>query len=143
MGSRDLSFKNKRRVYLRIFKMISKSSGNRIIPSFLVLLFIQTIFMANYCNGQFHWAKNPRLEVQKLRDFLQEMRFDGTGAIKTRDAAKIDLSDSDSVWAPVRSLLRPRDRRNLNQKIMVCRSFGPMSTFKKCKFEDAPDHYRF
>ena len=62
--------------------MIAKTSHNRILQSFVVLVFLQTIFMAKHCNGQFHWAKNPRLEVQKLREFLQDMRDDKTGATK-------------------------------------------------------------
>jgi hypothetical protein len=62
--------------------MNSKTSQSRILQSFVVLLFLQTIFMAKYCNGQFHWAKNPRLEVQKLRDLLQDMRNDGIEANK-------------------------------------------------------------
>ena len=65
--------------------MISKSSHNRIAQSFLVLLFLQTIFMAKSCNGQFHWAKNPRLEIQKLRDYLQALRDDGSLRLQRRE----------------------------------------------------------
>ena len=39
-----------------------------------VLLSAILVFQSEKCNGQFHWGKNHRLEAQKLKTMLSQMR---------------------------------------------------------------------
>ena len=54
--------------------MRTSSMKTRKFQSFVICLLLQTIFLENTCNGQFHWAMNYRREAQKLRQFLQEIK---------------------------------------------------------------------
>ena len=39
-----------------------------------VLFSVTLVFQTEKCNGQFHWGKNHRLEVQKLKDMINQLR---------------------------------------------------------------------
>ena len=39
-----------------------------------ILVSVAAFFQSEECNCQFHWGKNHRLEAQKLKDMLTQMR---------------------------------------------------------------------
>ena len=41
-------------------------------PNYIILLFLcQSIFLDNFCYGQFHWGKNYQMEADNLRALLE------------------------------------------------------------------------
>lgn len=60
--------------------MTTSIINNKKRYSVIIFLLLQSIFLENTCNGQFHWAKNYRLEAEKLRELLQRITQDGQGS---------------------------------------------------------------
>ena len=53
----------------------NENMANRPNLCFIFVLFsVALVFQTEKCNGQFHWGKNHRLEVQKLKDMINQLR---------------------------------------------------------------------
>ena len=66
--------KNRTTVKVNILGNIKEMGKRQNLYLIFVLLLAVLVFQSEKCNGQFHWGKNHRLEAQKLKTMLSQMR---------------------------------------------------------------------
>ena len=66
--------KNSTTVQVNILVNIKEMGKRQNYYLIFVLLSAVLIFQSEKCDGQFHWGKNHRLEAQKLKTMLSQMR---------------------------------------------------------------------